>query len=152
MAKLLQQNPNIAQVKFVWLIRFNTNFYIRSLPGRFRLNLNWLRWVVLTILFVQWASQQTPYHTLRPLAFLPSWPMRNKSSPPPLPILLLPLVCYNYLKYLNCKIDNLFSQPRCLLACFAQWPPLRPWSSLQPRDWNLWMAGHPHWTGLQSRR
>ena len=147
MAKLLQQNPNIAQVTFVWLIRFNTNFYIRSLPGRFRLNLNWLRWVIL---LVQWASHQTPHpQTLGLSAFMTH---EKQILPPSPPYPAAPLGLLELLKDLSCKTDNLFTQHRCLLACFAQWPPLRPWSSIQPRDWNLWMAGHPHWRGLQSRR
>ena len=149
MAKLLQQNPNIAQVEFVCL-RFYTNSYIRSLLGRFRLNLNWLRWVTLIILIVHWASHPTPNpQTLGLFVFMTH---EKQILPPSPPYPAAPLGLLELLKDLSCKTDNLFTQHRCLLACFAQWPPLRPWSSIQPRDWNLWMAGHPHWRGLQSRR
>ena len=57
--------------------------------------------------------------------------------PPSPPYPAAPLGLLELLKDLSCKTDNLFTQHRCLLACFAQWPPLRPWSSVQPCYWNL---------------
>ena len=108
MAKLLQQNPNIAQVKFVWL-RFTLIFT----SGACQEDSGWTStgWGELSLKSCLSNRHHTRPHTLRPLAFLPSWPMRNKSSPPPLPILLLPLVCKSCSKTKIAKLTISFLNP-----------------------------------------